>query len=642
MAKSKFEVGFVFGAKKSGSFDKTFSGIKNSVKSLTKTVAAAASAYVGVQAFKSIGTAAIESASSLESYRSTLNVVLKDEKRAAETMRWAVDFANSTPFETDSIVEATVRLASYGVDYKDHMASIGDMAGVMNKDIMQAVEAVADAQTGELERMKEFGITKAMIAEKAGEMYRGVEIINNKNQIVNQRKFNDAMFALMDNKFKGGMEIQANSFKGIVSTIKGVWSTGLATMAGMSMEGEIIPGSAFDAAKKGLKLLSKKLQEFSESGAFVAVSKKIGGWIDKIAGVAKVAKSGLTGAFDYVKSKVGAVIERIKGTLVEMKPVIDEIKEKFGTAGEKFSKIFEAAQPIINNLIVNGLPVLLEFIGWIAEKAAEFGNFVADNWGDIVGIVGGIVGAILAMKVIGSIIGIVSGIGGAIAFLATPAGWVAMAIAAVIAVVILLAQNWDAIKAKWSESCADMKRWAGEVGQYWAGVGDAIKTFFSGVGEWIGGVIDGAISAFKSFINIFISGINWIIGGLNKVSFTIPDWLPGGGETIGIKIREIPMLANGGIATMPTLAMVGEGRESEAILPLSKLASMLNFQPRAVATAAGGISIVVNLKFYGNTDKASVLDAVPSIGEALKAAVREEMAKLKELELRTKFKRKKE
>lgn len=33
------------------------------------------------------------------------------------------------------------------------MTQIGDMAGVMNKDIMQAVEAVADAQTGELERL---------------------------------------------------------------------------------------------------------------------------------------------------------------------------------------------------------------------------------------------------------------------------------------------------------------------------------------------------------------------------------------------------------------------------------------------------------------------------------------------------------
>ena len=78
---------------------------------------------------------------------------MKDQKKAAQMMAWAVDFANKTPFETDSIVEATVRLQSYGIDAQKTMTQIGDMAGVMNKDIMQAVEAVADAQTGELERL---------------------------------------------------------------------------------------------------------------------------------------------------------------------------------------------------------------------------------------------------------------------------------------------------------------------------------------------------------------------------------------------------------------------------------------------------------------------------------------------------------
>ena len=116
-------------------------------------MAAVATTYVSAQALKSVSMSALESASSLEGYRSTLNVVMKDQKKAAQMMAWAVDFANKTPFETDSIVEATVRLQSYGIDAQKTMTQIGDMAGVMNKDIMQAVEAVADAQTGELERL---------------------------------------------------------------------------------------------------------------------------------------------------------------------------------------------------------------------------------------------------------------------------------------------------------------------------------------------------------------------------------------------------------------------------------------------------------------------------------------------------------
>jgi hypothetical protein len=44
----------------------------------------------------------------------------------------------------------------------------------------------------------------------------------------------------------------------------------------------------------------------------------------------------------------------------------------------------------------------------------------------------------------------------------------------------------------------------------------------------------------------------------------------------GLALGGIPQLAEGGIATSPTLAMIGEGRESEAVLPLSKLDNMMN------------------------------------------------------------------
>jgi len=38
----------------------------------------------------------------------------------------------------------------------------------------------------------------------------------------------------------------------------------------------------------------------------------------------------------------------------------------------------------------------------------------------------------------------------------------------------------------------------------------------------------------------------------------------------------IPGLAEGGIVTGPTLALIGEGRESEAVIPLSKLSAMMD------------------------------------------------------------------
>ena len=54
----------------------------------------------------------------------------------------------------------------------------------------------------------------------------------------------------------------------------------------------------------------------------------------------------------------------------------------------------------------------------------------------------------------------------------------------------------------------------------------------------------------------------------------------------------IPAFANGGIVTGPTLAMVGEGAESEAILPLSKLQTLVD-------NTGGGAGVIPNVKITG-------------------------------------------
>ena len=120
------------------------------------------------------------------------------------------------------------------------------------------------------------------------------------------------------------------------------------------------------------------------------------------------------------------------------------------------------------------------------------------------------------------------------------------------------------------------------------GVFNGLIRFFKGVftGNWrevFGGLKDIVCSIFgaiggviKSPINAAISGINMAIRGVNKLSFDIPDWVPGlGGKHFGIHIPQIPALAEGGIVTKATMALVGEGKEHEAVIPLSKLDSLV-------------------------------------------------------------------
>ena len=631
MAKNRFVVDFLFGAKKQGSFDKTFSSISKSVKSLTKTVAGVAATYVSAKALADVGKSALESASGLEGYRSTLNVVLKDQQKAAKMMAWAVEFANKTPFETDSVVEATVRLQSYGIEAQKVMTQIGDMAGVMNKDLMQAVEAVADAQTGELERLKEFGITKAMITAKGAELYKNQTIVNNKGQIVDQQKFNDALFALMEERFKGGMEIQAKSYKGLMSTISGVWKTGLAQMAGISGTGE---GSAFDAAKEGLGWVSDKMQSLSKSGTFEKIGKKIGSTVQT--GI-KYGKKVLDVA-KRIKDSVGDTIRTISAKLEPLRPTFESIQNKAVNLGRKLTDGFTRAGPPIKAFAERYIPKAVEAVAKLADKAMSFANFIIDHWNVIGPIVKGVVASFLTFKglnalsntigkvkqltevfqgvkgvtgIVGKIqklSGTFKGLGGIAKLVASPFAKWALIIGAVVAGIILIYKNADKIKAafsklgdwiiakvqpavdwlngaadwvgeKWGQAVDFFKNLGPKIEESLKTMGENVKTFFSGIWE---GLVDG----FKGFINFFIKGINTLIGGANKLSFTAPDWVPGiGGKTIGFNLPTIPLLAKGGIATGPTLAMVGEGREHEAILPLSKLQSLIQ---RAKGTGGGG------------------------------------------------------
>lgn len=114
----------------------------------------------------------------------------------------------------------------------------------------------------------------------------------------------------------------------------------------------------------------------------------------------------------------------------------------------------------------------------------------------------------------------------------------------------------------------------------------AIVTHWDFCKEKAGEFCTGVVSIFKGmangvigFINGIIGGVNSMIAAINGISLTIPNWVPGvGGSKIGFNLATvptIPALAAGGIATAPTTALIGEGAEPEAVLPLSKLADMI-------------------------------------------------------------------
>lgn len=87
----------------------------------------------------------------------------------------------------------------------------------------------------------------------------------------------------------------------------------------------------------------------------------------------------------------------------------------------------------------------------------------------------------------------------------------------------------------------------------------------------------------------------------------------GGGISFGKAFGKVLGLASGGIATGPTLAMIGEGSESEAVLPLSKLGNIMQSSFNAGSMGSGNGSGLSQFVLRGQ-------DLLLSVNRAQKAS----------------------
>jgi len=89
---------------------------------------------------------------------------------------------------------------------------------------------------------------------------------------------------------------------------------------------------------------------------------------------------------------------------------------------------------------------------------------------------------------------------------------------------------------------------------------------FDGIGGAFKGVINAVIAGLEGGLNFAIKGLNIILDGIDKAAGPWVNF----GEIPNVKL---PRLAEGGITTGPTIAMIGE-KGPEAIIPLDRLGSM--------------------------------------------------------------------
>lgn len=329
---------------------------------------------------------------------------------------------------------------------------------------------------------------------------------------------------------------------------------------------------------------------------------KLGGMADTFNGLFKIFSD---------TAKKPEFIEKIGTALDSVNYLIDTVgKQAAGPLMDAFADLAEAAEPFVKGLGDELGDLIGDFSKWISsaeksgklekffDKATDFMHDVFDMGRDVGSIIGDIIGIMFGRdeklkdgkttpwedlkKTLDDLA----------AWFKDPENrkqvedWYAKLEAA--GKVLLTVAGWAGNLITWSDKLTT------KLTDTWSSMVKNVKKFIGDAGKWIedhwdktikwigklpGRVGKAAKGLFNGIKDEFKSAINFLIGGWNRLSFTI-----GGGSFAGISFPSatfntpnIPYLAQGGIVRSTPggrLAVIGEGGQDEAVVPLSKLDSL--------------------------------------------------------------------
>lgn len=260
-----------------------------------------------------------------------------------------------------------------------------------------------------------------------------------------------------------------------------------------------------------------------------------------------------------------------------------------------FDKLMDVADSVWTEHLKPLLDEFLDFVGTLITSVLSIYNKAIApvvNW--LVSILGPIVSSVLG-KIIKTVGNVISNIIDAVKNIISALKGVVLFIAGV------FTGDWK-------------KAWQG-VKKIFKGVWDALVDIAKTPINLIIGLINGLTGAVED-------AINWIIDGINELSFTTPDWLPGdlGGQTFGfdlsqIDIPEIPKLAQGAVIPPNSefLAVLGDQKRGTNIeAPLDTITQAV-LQALVSYGGAGGnqkISVTIPLTLNGRTITQIVIDDI--------------------------------
>lgn len=139
-----------------------------------QSLAGLAAAAFATDQIIQFGRAIFETGAKFQKFEAVLTNTLGDQSAAKGAIQLISDFAATTPFQVDQLTDSFVKLANRGfVPTEGELRSLGDLASSTGKEFDQLVEAMLDAQTGEFERLKEFGVTARSEGDRVTFSFKG-------------------------------------------------------------------------------------------------------------------------------------------------------------------------------------------------------------------------------------------------------------------------------------------------------------------------------------------------------------------------------------------------------------------------------------------------------------------------------------
>ena len=327
-------------------------------------------------------------AAQMEKFQTILETTTGSVAKAKEAMAWVTDFAVRTPYELNQVMEGFVQLRNYGLEPTNGLLkTLGDTSAAMGKPLMQAVEAMADAVTGENERLKEFGIK----AKKAGKYFYYEYTQNGVTKVAkalasDRAAIQQALTGIFNVKYGGAMDRLSRTWEGLINNLKDMW---------FKFRLMIADSGVFDWAKGKLRGFLDMLNQLEANGSLATVAKEIGDNIIATLEVAWTVGQGLYQMFKQIGAGLAWAADALGGwnRLVGVFLALPLLSTIAGII-TGFAQLAGGLMLLGSGLATLSLPVIGIIAGIAAVAAAVY--LIYENWDGIVDYFSGVWDGIVA------------------------------------------------------------------------------------------------------------------------------------------------------------------------------------------------------------------------------------------------------